>query len=180
MVSGMHTFTEFVEWVWARHHNLASWYVRPLFLLPYCYFAYRRNTGGIIATVLMFPTSLFWFPAPNPPSERAVRYLAWEREFVTNGSWAARVLLVLLVLVGMVAAFWRRSVLIGLLILNAGTAVKVVWSVAFAGETGWASLSPSMTSLAIVDTGVLLAMRWWRTRSTPETRTPARPGARDR
>jgi hypothetical protein len=30
-------------WAWARHHNILSWYIRPLFLLPFCLFAYRRG-----------------------------------------------------------------------------------------------------------------------------------------
>ena len=37
---------EFVAWAWARHHNILSWYVRPLFILPFCFFAYRRSLLG--------------------------------------------------------------------------------------------------------------------------------------
>jgi hypothetical protein len=183
-VVGMEWFIEFIEWVWARHHNLASWYVRPLFLLPYCYFAYKRNMWGIAATLLVLPTSLFWFPAPDPPSETARRYLAWEREFVTEGSWTTKVILIVLVLIvltGLAAAFWRRSVLFGLLILNAGTAAKVVWSVGFAGDTGWASLLPSVMSLVVVNTVVLLVMRWWRARRNNKTEVSRpRPESRPR
>jgi hypothetical protein len=65
----------------ARHHNELSWYVRPLFLLPFCFFAYRRSLLGILVTLLVFPTSLFWFPAPENPSLRVEGYLAWERQF---------------------------------------------------------------------------------------------------
>ncbi len=65
----------FLSWVWARHHNELSWYVRPLFLLPFCYFAYRRSLLGVLLTVLVFPTSLFWFPAPADPSPRVEGYL---------------------------------------------------------------------------------------------------------
>src|SRR4028118_660204 len=61
----------FLSWVWARHHNELSWYVRPLFLLPFCFFAYRRSLTGILVTLLIFPTSLFWFPAPENPTRRA-------------------------------------------------------------------------------------------------------------
>ena len=42
-VAATGTTNEFVAWAWARHHNVLSWYVRPLFLLPFCYFAYRRS-----------------------------------------------------------------------------------------------------------------------------------------
>jgi hypothetical protein len=30
---------ELASWAWARHHNILSWYVRPLFFLPFCFFA---------------------------------------------------------------------------------------------------------------------------------------------
>lgn len=31
---------------WERHHNVLSWYMRPLFILPLAYFAYRRSLFG--------------------------------------------------------------------------------------------------------------------------------------
>ena len=36
------TLDEFGAWAWERHHNVLSWYIRVLFLLPFCYFAYKR------------------------------------------------------------------------------------------------------------------------------------------
>lgn len=39
----MEWMNEFLGWVWARHHNELSWYVRPLFIVPFCWFAYRRS-----------------------------------------------------------------------------------------------------------------------------------------
>ena len=157
----------FFSWVWARHHNELSWYVRPLFLLPFCFFAYRRSLTGIVVTLLLFPTSLFWFPAPENPSARVEGYLAWERQFLLEGSVVARVALVLLVagfFVALAAAFWKRSWLWGLAVLNAGTLLKVIWSVAFGGATGWASLVPSLFTLAVTDAAILLAVRWLKRR----------------
>jgi hypothetical protein len=158
---------DFLSWVWARHHNELSWYVRPLFLLPFCYFAYRRSVWGIAVTLLVFPTSLFWFPAPENPSPRVEGYLEWEIQFLTEGSVAARGVLALLVVaffVALAVAFWRRSWLWGLAVINAGTLLKVVWSVAFGGEAGWASLAPSIFTLAVTDAALLLAMRFMRHR----------------
>ena len=157
----------FLSWVWARHHNELSWYVRPLFLLPFCFCAYRRSLTGIVATLLVFPTSLFWFPAPENPSARVEGYLAWERQFLLEGSVVARVALVLLVVAffaALAAAFWKRSWLWGLAVLNAGTLLKVIWSVAFGGAAGWASLAPSIFTLAVTDAAILLAMRFLRRR----------------
>ena len=163
----MDLLNDFLSWVWARHHNELSWYVRPLFILPFCYFAYRRSVWGIVVTLLVFPTSLFWVPAPEDPSPRVEGYLAWERQFLTEGSLAAKIVLVSLVVaffVALGAAFWKRSWLWGLAVLNAGTLLKVVWSVAFGGVAGWASLVPSLVTLAICDAAVLLAARWLRRR----------------
>ena len=164
----MELLNDFLSWVWARHHNELSWYVRPLFLLPFCFFAYRRSLKGILVTLLIFPTSLFWFPALENPSPRVEGYLAWERQFLLEGSIAARVALVLLVVtffVALAVAFWRRSWLWGLAVINAGTLLKVVWSVASGGTAGWASLVPSLFTLAVTDAAILLAMRFLRRRS---------------
>jgi hypothetical protein len=159
--------SDLLSWIWARHHNELSWYVRPLFLLPFCYFAYTRSIWGIVVTLLVFPTSLFWFPAPEEPSPYVEGYLAWERQFLTEGSIVARVALVLLVVgffVALAAAFWKRSWLWGLAVLNAGTLLKVMWSVAFGGAAGWASLAPSLFTLAVTDAAILLAARWLKRR----------------
>ena len=163
----MELLNDFLSWVWARHHNELSWYVRPLFLLPFCYFAYRRSVWGIVVTLLVFPTSLFWFPAPENPSSLVEGYLAWERQFLTEGSVAAWVALVLLIVgffVALVAAFWKRSWLWGLAVLNVGTLLKVIWSLAFGGAAGWASLAPSLFTLAVTDAAIVLAARWLKRR----------------
>src|ERR687894_392374 len=161
----MELLNDFLSWVWARHHNELSWYVRPLFLLPFCFFAYRRSLTGILVTLLIFPTSLFWFPAPENPSPRVEGYLAWERHFLTEGNVVARVVLLVLVVaffVALASAFWKRSWLWGLAVLNAGTLLKVIWSVAFGGAAGWASLAPSIFTLVVTDAAILLAMRFLR------------------
>jgi hypothetical protein len=163
----MEFLNDFLSWVWERHHNELSWYVRPLFLLPFCYFAYRRSVWGIVVTLLLFPTSLFWFPAPENPGPRVEGYLAWERQFLLEGSVVARVVLLVLVVaffVALATAFWKRSWLWGLAVINAGTLLKVIWSVAFGGETGWASLAPSLFTLAVTDAAILLAVRWLKRR----------------
>ena len=42
LIAATSSTDEFVAWAWARHHNILSWYVRPLFILPFCFFAYMR------------------------------------------------------------------------------------------------------------------------------------------
>jgi len=163
----MELLNDFLSWVWARHHNELSWYVRPLFLLPFCFFAYRRSVWGIVVTLLIFPTSLFWFPAPEKSSPRVEGYLDWELQFLIEGSVVARAVLLMLVIgffVALATAFWKRSWLWGLAVLNAGTLLKVIWSVAFGGEAGWASLAPSLFTLAVTDAAILLTARWLKRR----------------
>ena len=163
----MELLNDFLSWVWARHHNELSWYIRSLFLLPFCYFAYRRSVWGIVVTLVIFPTSLFWFPAPENLSPRVEGYLAWESHFLTEGSVVARVALVVLVVaffVALATAFWKCSWLWGLAVINAGTLLKVIWSVAFGGAAGWASLAPSLFTLAVTDAAILLAAIWLKRR----------------
>ena len=69
---------EVVAWAWARHHNVLSWYIRPLIFLPFCYFAYRRSLWGIALTLLALVTSMFWFPAPEHTSPAVNEMLASE------------------------------------------------------------------------------------------------------
>src|SRR4028118_1332318 len=61
---------EFVAWAWERHHNVLSWYIRVLFLLPFCYFAYKRSLFGMVLTLVALATSMFWVPAPERPDAR--------------------------------------------------------------------------------------------------------------
>ena len=66
---------DLASWAWARHHNVLSWYVRPLFFLPFCYFAYKRSLFGMVLTLVALATSMAWFPAtdtePAPPAVAA-------------------------------------------------------------------------------------------------------------
>jgi hypothetical protein len=156
----MDAIADLGPWVWARHHNLASWYVRPLLILPYCWFAYRRNRIGLALTILIFPTSLFWFPAPAEPSPEAKAYLAWEREFFFETPARAGLLTVMVAgfLWALAAAFWRRSWRWGLVVLNSATMMKVVWSLHFGGEAGKGSVLPALITLLVCDAAILAAV----------------------
>lgn len=43
----------FFNWIFDRHHNQWSWYIRPVFLIPFCFFAYKHNWSGISITVFL-------------------------------------------------------------------------------------------------------------------------------
>src|SRR5829696_8375683 len=88
---------EFVGWAWERHHNVLSWYIRPLFFLPFCFFAYKRSLSGMILTLVALATSMFWFPAPEHSNPNTLEFLAVEREYLTGDWTMTKVLMALLV-----------------------------------------------------------------------------------
>jgi hypothetical protein len=165
------TTDEFAAWAWARHHNELSWYIRPLFLLPFCYFAYKRRLWGIVLTVLALATSMFWFPVPDRVDPQAVEFLAVEKEYLTDGWSLWKVMLALLVPVSFAAlavAFWRRSLVWGLAVINAMVLVKIVWSFYFGDESGGLTLLPSaLAGLAVCDAVILYIVRRMRKGSSP-------------
>jgi hypothetical protein len=175
VVAATGNIDEFAAWAWARHHNELSWYIRPLFLLPFCYFAYRRSLWGIVLTVVALATSMFWFPAPEHVGPRAAEFLAVEREYLT-GDWTLwKVLLALVVPVSFAAlavAFWRRSLVWGLAVINAMVLVKIVWSFYFGDESGGLTLLPSaLVGLLVCDAVILYVLHRMRKGSSPK---PAR------
>ncbi|MCB1550012.1 MAG: hypothetical protein KDJ41_19600 [Hyphomicrobiaceae bacterium] len=161
--SRMDLLQSFAEWAWARHHNPWSWYVRPLFLLPFCWCAWRRSPAGLALTLLALLTSMFWFPAPATPDPRTVAFLEAERRFLLAPWTVSKVAMTATVpvfLAAVAAAFWWRSVLLGLAVVNAGTLFKIAWSFAYGGESGWTVVPPALAGLVVVNVAVLLLARW--------------------
>jgi hypothetical protein len=163
---------EFVAWAWERHHNVLSWYIRPLFFLPFCYFAYRRSLSGMMLTLVALATSMFWFPAPERTDPQVLEFLAVEREYLTGDWTMAKVLLALIVPISFAAlglVFWKRSIVYGLMLLNAVVFVKLAWSFYFGDESGGLTLLPSaLAGLAVCDAVILYVVRRMRKRSSPK------------
>jgi hypothetical protein len=158
----MESLQDFAEWAWMRHHNPLSWYIRPLFLIPFCYFAWRRSPAGVAATLLALATSMFWFPAPANPDPRVAEFLEVERQYL-SGPWsAAKILFTATVpafLFAVAYAFWRRSVWIGLAVIAAGVLLKIGWSLYYGGGSGWAVVPPAITGLLAVTAIVIIVNR---------------------
>jgi hypothetical protein len=176
-----------VAWAWERHHNVLSWYIRPLFLVPYWWFAYRRNAVGVAVTLLALVTSMAWFPAPAVPDPAVVQMLAVERDYLL-GAWTpakvAAALVVPLTFVALAIALWRRSVGWGLVVVNGAIAFKTGWTFVVDGGAGaWAHLPAAVVGLAVVDVALIW---WWRRRRrndagrTVPARREAPPGAEHR
>jgi hypothetical protein len=167
---------EFIAWAWERHHNILSWYIRPLFLLPFCFFAYRRSLWGMTLTLLALATSMSWFPAPGEASPAVEEMLGAERKYLTTNWTLWKVLIALLVPATFAAlglAFWKRSLVYGLAVVNAAVLVKIAWTFLFGTEAGAMSHLPAaLLGLAVCDALILYAMRRLRARP-PEPPRPA-------
>lgn len=158
----MDILNEFLTWAWVRHQNPLSWYVRPLFVLPFCYFAYRKNIWGIALTIIGVATSMFWFPAPETPDTRVTEFLAMERTYVGGGWTLSKTLMTALIpawFVALALAFWRRSWLAGFVVINLGALLKTIWSFYFAGTNATAILAPVILGLVVCNVVLLAAHR---------------------
>jgi hypothetical protein len=160
---------ELASWAWDRHHNILSWYIRPLFLLPFCWFAWRRSATGIAVTLLALLTSMAWFPAPATPDPAVVQMLRVEQEYLLGGWTPGKVavaLLVPLAFVAIGAALWRRSLGWALVVINAAVLFKIAWTFVVDGERdgALAHLPAALLGLAVVDAALVVAARRVRRR----------------
>jgi hypothetical protein len=147
-----------LDWAWTRHANPLSWYIRPLFILPFCYFAYKKSGWGIMLTLLGVTTSMFWFPAPATPDPRGAALLAVEREYVGGPLTFSRILLTGLIPVWFVLLAWavrERSWWGVATVIGAGTLLKVGWLFRVGGNNAWVIVPPVVLGTAVC-AGVLL------------------------
>jgi hypothetical protein len=146
------TNREFLDWTFARHQNQLSWYIRPLFLIPFCYFAYQKSWAGISITVFCIFTSMFWFPQPQIVSMQVEQFLRYEMDYLTgewNTSKIALSLLVPLSLFYLALGFWRKNIFIGLSVVIMMALGKILWSMMAAGESGKSIIIPAVVGLLI-------------------------------
>ncbi|MGA8943799.1 MAG: hypothetical protein WB502_13970 [Thermoactinomyces sp.] len=146
------TNKSFFDWAYERHQNELSWYIRPLFLIPFCYFAYRKSWGGILGTMFIVLTSMFWFPKPGHVNETVKQFLEMEKAYLL-GDWSfSKILISLLIPVSLTAlavAFWKRNLWFGLSVIVFIAIAKMTWSVVFGGEAGKSVFVPAITGLVI-------------------------------
>lgn len=168
----MEFLTDFLAWAWMRHHNVLSWYIRPLFILPFIFFAYKRSWKGLVLTVIALFTSMFWFSAPAAVDPSVEQFLQVEKEYIL-GQWTLDKVLASLTVPAFFyflgLAFWKRSWGWGLLVINLAALGKVAWSVAAGGESGWAVLIPALVGMVICDAAVILGAKLIRNRQVQKT-----------
>jgi hypothetical protein len=74
-------------------------------------------------------------------------------------------------------AFWKRSVVYGLVLINAMVLIKIAWSFSFGDESGGLTQLPSaIEGLAVCDAVVLYLMRRLRRRSSEPSRPAGHHG----
>lgn len=156
------TNESFFNWAFERHQSQWSWYIRPLFLIPFCFFAYKRSWCGILGTVFLLLTSMFWFPKPNAASAQVMSFLVMEQEYLT-GSWGtAKIVITLLIPISLFAlavAFWKRSLWFGISVLVFIAVAKILWSLAFGGVSGNSVITPAVIGLVICIVCIFLGFR---------------------
>jgi len=144
--------SNFFAWTFARHQNILSWYIRPLFLIPLCFFAYKRNPSGISLTVFLLLTSMLWFPEPAVVNDKVKEFLLMEKNYLITNWTISKVFISLLVPIslGLLArAFWKRSIKSGISILVLIAVAKTLWSIVEGGKSGQAVIVPALIGLAI-------------------------------
>lgn len=144
--------TGFFDWVFARHQNQLSWYIRPLFLIPFCFFSFKRSFAGISITIFLLLTSMFWFPVPVTVNNSVADFLAMEKDYLL-GDWdwvkIVTTILVPLSLIALSIAFWKRSLWMGIAVMVFIAVAKMLWSVLFGGESGRSVILPAVIGLLI-------------------------------
>lgn len=142
----------FFNWVFERHHNQWSWYLRPLFLLPFCYFAFKKSLAGMMFSIFALFTSMFWFPKPEIVDESVIAFLKFEKDYL-YGEWnGPKYLMTLTIPISFIAlglAFWKRSLTMGISVVVLMATGKMVWSIQNAGESGKSILIPAIIGLII-------------------------------
>lgn len=147
----------FFNWAFERHHNILSWYIRLLFIIPMVVFAFKKSYTGIFASIFALFTSMFWFPVPTNSSSQVLSFLAFEMEYL-KGTWTAPKIIMSLAVplffIMLIMAAWKRNWkwLLGVVI---GAAVlKFIWSIAFGGDAGMSILKPALTGLIVCIVGL--------------------------
>ena len=152
------TNDQFFNWAFARHHNVLSWYIRPLFIIPIIIFAFKKSLTGIFASIFALFSSMFWFPAPQISTPQVQAFLAYEMEYL-KGAWTAPKIFMSLAVpiffLALIMAAWQRNWKLLLAVVVAAAVLKVLWSVIFSGDAGLSILKPAITGLVLCVAGIV-------------------------
>lgn len=142
----------FFDWIFERHQNQWSWFIRPVFLIPFCFFAYKRSWTGVSITIFCIFTSMFWFNKPEYVNDNVKAFLQFEKDWLYSDWNYEKIMLIITVPISFFAlgfAFWKRSLIIGLAVIVLMATGKIVWSIQNAGESGKSIIIPAIIGLII-------------------------------
>jgi len=145
------TNQSFFDWVFERHHNQWSWYIRPVFLIPFCFFAYKHNWAGISITIFCLFTSMFWFSKPEMSTASVNMFLEFEKNWLSSDWDFNKVMFSFTVPLSFFAlglAFWKHSLSLGLVVIVLIALGKMAWSVGYAGDSGKSIIVPAIVGLS--------------------------------
>lgn len=156
------TNDSFFKWAFDRHHNILSWYIRPVFIIPIVFFAYKRSWTGVMVSIFSLFTSMFWFPVPESVSPQIIEFLSFEQEYL-KGSWdASKIFIQLsvpLFFIALIFAAWKRNWKYVLIVMIAAAVLKTLWSAVFAGDSGLSIIKPAITGLVVCIGAVYYIMK---------------------
>ncbi|NCC82247.1 MAG: hypothetical protein EOM04_08265 [Clostridia bacterium] len=142
----------FFNWAFERHHNVLSWYIRPLFIIPMVIFAYKKSLTGIFASIFALFTSMFWFPVPETSSPQVLEFLSFEMDYL-KGTWTAPKLIMSLSVpiffIMLILSAWKRNWKWLLGVIVGAAVLKFLWSISFSGEAGMSILKPALIGLLL-------------------------------
>lgn len=134
----------FFLWAFERHQNTLSWFVRPLLLLPFCYFAYKKSINGILLVIFAIFTSMFWFSVPEVIDPKVIEFLNMEKLYLSNVLslnnllWFTWIIIYFYLLA---QAFWHKSVKLWLGVVGIWVIWKIIWSIMMSPEW-WIAIIP--------------------------------------
>lgn len=142
----------FFDWAFDKHLNPWSWYSRPIFLIPFCFFAYKNSWPGMSFSLLCLFTSMVWFPKPQILDPEMVGFLEFEKDYLKS-NWTLQktvtslIVPISLYLLGL--AFWKRSVKLGFLVLFLIAMSKILWSTLNSSTYGQSIILPGAIGLIL-------------------------------
>ena len=143
---------DFFEWTFARHRNILSWYIRPLFIIPIVLGAFKKSYTMIFASIFCLFTSMFWFSEPAKVDENVIEFLKFEKVYLTT-SWTADkvfvVVAVILFFAFLIYTTWNRKWKWLLFVIVISALFKVVHSVIFSGNSGLSIVKPAILGVII-------------------------------
>ncbi len=119
--------------------------------------AWHRRLVLTVLVAIFFPLSAVVFPAPLVPKDFVVEFLAAEREMLEIMASLQVLLfsvLVVVFLAALAAAFWRRSLIWGLVVANLGGVIKLVSSFVVWGKTGSTAVIPTLVTALIFNAAI--------------------------